>query len=381
MSPSATTRPHSVLFLIDQLTELGGAERMMFALARSLSEIGYRTTIVTLREQPSPEAYRYADDLIVLPTRSCLSKQGLQTLGRLRQIIQEREVCLVQTYFESADLFGAIASRLAGVRAICSSRRDMGLLRSTKHNVLYRILTPLYSHVFAVSEKVARWHQEKDRIAAKRISVIHNGVALERYDQRVQREQPSQTSDASPRPLMITTVANVNPWKGIDVFLRTAAIVHQEFPQTIFAVAGDWTDREHLQELHAIADDLGITDYVHFMGRVEDVPSLLQTTDIFALLSRTEGFPNVVIEAMAASLPTVATEVGGTPEAVTEGVTGYLVPNEDHVRAADRIIHLLRNPELREKMGSAARALVATEFSIQAMVTRHVEVYDALLAG
>jgi hypothetical protein len=85
------------MFIIDQLTELGGAERMMFALARSLPERGYRVTVVTLRDNPSPEAYKLADEIVVLPTRSCLSLQGLKTLGRLREMLRERNVCLVQT--------------------------------------------------------------------------------------------------------------------------------------------------------------------------------------------------------------------------------------------------------------------------------------------
>lgn len=381
MMKLASTPCRSVLFLIDQLTELGGAERMMFALARSLKDMGYQTTIVTLREAPSPEAYTFCDELIVCPTRSCLSRQGLHTLRQIGKIIRERNVCLVQTYFESADLFGAIASRLAGVQTICSSRRDMGILRTTKHNLLYRVLTPLYSHVFAVSETVAQWHRTKDRIAGSKISVIHNGVDLKRYQQPAWGTALPQSLHLPQDAPLITTVANINPWKGVDVFLQAAATVHTHYPQAVFAIAGDWTDREHLQALHALTHQLGIEHRVHFLGRVKNVPALLQNTDVFALLSRTEGFPNVVIEAMAAGLPTVATNVGGTPEAVVDGVTGFLVANEDHHGAAEQIIRLLHDVELRRQMGSAARALVEAKFSTQAMVSRHVEVYDALLAS
>jgi glycosyltransferase involved in cell wall biosynthesis len=354
---------------------------MMFTLARALSEIGYRTTIVTLREGPSLEAYKFADELIVYPTRSCFSMQGLRTLRQLRKLIRERDVCLMQTYFESADLFGAIAGRLAGVRAICSSRRDMGILRTVKHNLLYRLLTPLYSHVFAVSEKVATWHRQKDRIAANKVSVIHNGVALKRYEQPPQGITTPQSLDLSQETPLITTIANINSWKGLDVFLQTAAIIHTQYPQAVFAIAGDWTDRKHLQELQSLRHHLGIDHCVHFLGRVEDVPTLLRNTDVFALLSRSEGFPNVVIEAMAAGLPTVATHVGGTPEAVVDGVTGFLVANEDHRCAAEHIMQLLQSEELRRQMGSAARAVVEDKFSIQAMVSQHVEVYNALLAS
>src|SRR6185312_9114532 len=174
-------QPRSVLFLIDQLTELGGAERMMFTLARSLSLRGYRVSIVTLRDNPSPEAYKLADEIIVLPMRSCLSRDAFQCMHALVELIRLRDVTLVQTYFESADIFGAVVSWIAGVQAVCSSRRDMGILRSRKHRLLYRILTHCYSHIFAVSEQVAHWHQRTDRIPRDKLSVIHNGVAIERY--------------------------------------------------------------------------------------------------------------------------------------------------------------------------------------------------------
>jgi glycosyltransferase involved in cell wall biosynthesis len=368
------------MFIIDQLTELGGAERMMFALARSLPERGYKVVVVTLRDQPSPEAYKLVDEIVVLPTRSCLSKQGLQTLNRVRELIRERNVSLVQTYFESADLFGAIASRLAGVTTICSSRRDMGILRTAKHNLLYRILTPLYSHVFAVSEKVARWHREKDHITAKKISIVHNGVALERYELSPHASELRHAYSIPDDAFLVTTIANINPWKGVDVFIKAAALVHQQNSKAMFAIAGDWTDREHLQELRDMVRELNLEDCVRFLGRVEDIPGLLHDSDVFALLSRTEGFPNVVIEAMAARLPVVATDVGGTSEAVTEGVTGYLVRNEDYQAAADHIVALLKDRTHRAYMGNAARELVEVRFSIQAMVSQHVEVYDALLA-
>ncbi|MEG9434435.1 glycosyltransferase [Terriglobus sp. ADX1] len=376
----ASSQSRSVMFIIDQLTELGGAERMMFALARSLPERGYKVAVVTLRDNPSPEAYKLVDEITVLPTRSCLSAQGLQTLSRLREMIRERNVCLVQTYFESADLFGAIASRLAGVTTICSSRRDMGILRTAKHNLLYRLLTPLYSHVFAVSEKVARWHREKDRITSGKISIVHNGVALERYELSPHASELRHAHGIPSDAFLVTTIANINPWKGVDVFIKAASIVHQHNPKAMFAIAGDWTDREHLQQLRDLVTESNLEGCVRFLGRVEDIPGLLHDSDVFALLSRTEGFPNVVIEAMAARLPVVATDVGGTSEAVSDGVTGYLVPNEDYQAAADHIVALMNDRTHRSYMGNAARELVESRFSIQAMVSQHVEVYDALLA-
>jgi glycosyltransferase involved in cell wall biosynthesis len=112
---------------------------------------------------------------------------------------------------------------------------------------------------------------------------------------------------------------------------------------------------------------------------VPDVRSLLHASDVFCLLSRTEGLPNVVLEAMACALPTVATRVGGTPEVVDEGLTGFLVENEDHAGAAQRVLALLAHPAARQAMGQAARARVMRDFTAQSMIEKHVEIYDSLL--
>jgi len=380
LSAADSKRKRSVLFLIDQLTELGGAERMMFELASSLMEHGYRVSIVTFRTGVSQEAQSLADEIIVLPIVSCLSVQGLRSVLNLSRLMVKRDVCLVQTYFESADLIGYIASRLAGIRNVCSSRRDMGILRSKKHNLLYRILSPLYRQVLAVSHCVARQHQQLDRINSRRLTVIHNGVSLERYDGSLDRQHILSQYGLHTDQLLITTVANVNPWKGLDIFLRAAALVHTQDPRATFVIAGDWTDVQHLEELRALAEISGISGCIHFLGRVEDVPSLLRVSDVFALLSRSEGFPNCVVEAMAASLPVVATDVGGTSEALLDGVTGYLVANEDYQAAANHLLSLLADGELRQSMGARGRQLVEEQFSKQTMVKRHMEVYDAILA-
>jgi glycosyltransferase involved in cell wall biosynthesis len=257
----------------------------------------------------------------------------------------------------------------------------MGILRSKKHDLLYKIITPLYGHVFAVSHKVARWHQQRDGISLKRISVVHNGVILDKYSRALDRRAVRLSLGIPEDALLVTTVANINPWKGVDVFIEAAAIVWKQNPNIVFAVAGDWTDGAHLAELRARAESLGITNSVHFLGRVEDVPSLLRSSDVFALLSRSEGFPNVVIEAMAAAIPVVATDVGGTAEALIDGVTGFLVKNEDHLNAASHLLSLLNDSEKRKSFGLAGRLLVEDRFSIRTMVERHVEVYDAILAA
>jgi L-malate glycosyltransferase len=369
----------SILFLVDQLTELGGGERVLFDLVRELPHYGFRIAVITFRGKVDPAAFALCDNLRVLPLSSCFSLSALRVAAALRTLIRRERVDIVHTFFESADTYGALVARLSGVPCLVSSRRDMGILRSTKHHLAYRLLARTYDAVLAVSEQVRRWHLETDRLREEQIRTIHNGLAIDRFRTAI---DPNAARRALGLPVdkpLVTTVTNINMWKGVDVFLRAVALVHRTHPDAVFAIAGDWTDAALVAELQDLAHSLGIAECTYFLGRVADVPSLLLASNVFALLSRTEGFPNVVLQAMAASLPVVATAVGGTPEAIDDGVTGFLVCNQDARAAATHITTLLCDEDLRQRIGAAGRRRVEQDFSLQEMVRKHVALYDALL--
>ena len=175
-------------------------------------------------------------------------------------------------------------------------------------------------------------------------------------------------------------MAHIRKVKGIDIFLRTAAVVCREFPRAIFLVVGDASEPEHFRELEELTRSLGVAGNVKFLGGLEDIFSLLKLSDVFCLLSRSEGFSNALVEAMACGLPCVATDVGGNGEALEEGRSGFLVANEDADTAADRVLKLLRSPDKARQMGEAGRRIVETKFTSQAMMTQLMRVYDNLLA-
>jgi glycosyltransferase involved in cell wall biosynthesis len=178
---------------------------------------------------------------------------------------------------------------------------------------------------------------------------------------------------------VITTVANIRPIKGIDIFIRTAALVRREFPQTHFLIAGAFNEPDWVAELQELARSLALENHVKFLGLRDDVLQLLRRSQVFCMLSRSEGFCNAVLEAMACELPCVVTRVGGNPEAIDDGVTGYLVPSEDYAAAADRISYLLRNPERAALIGRAAREAVRTRFSSERMMSDLTQFYESLV--
>jgi L-malate glycosyltransferase len=377
---AAHSKP-SILFIVDQLTELGGGERVLLHLAREVTSSDMRALVVTFRTKVDPAASRSGQEIVLLPMSSCFSLKSISVAYKLWKLIRRERVAVVHTFFETSDLFGAAVARLAGVKLIISSRRDMGILRNWRHQRAYRIVAPLFTSILAVSDRVREWHMSADGLRDGQIRTIHNGISLDRFDRQVNSSALRSKLNLSPHTRLVTTIANINAWKGLDTFLAAAALISVEHSGTEFCIAGDWTDMDVVVQLQQQAKNLGIDSIVHLLGRVEDVAGLLKCSDVFALLSQSEGFPNVVLEAMAARVAVVATAVGGTPEAITDGADGFLVQYGDAEGAAAKISELLSDKALSSRFTTAARERVEKDFSVEQMARKHLDLYRSLLVA
>jgi glycosyltransferase involved in cell wall biosynthesis len=173
--------------------------------------------------------------------------------------------------------------------------------------------------------------------------------------------------------------SRLNPLKGIEYFIDAAAQLLLRFPHARFWIVGDSVTPEYRDELQARVDALGLRERVAFLGFRSDVPALLRQVAVSVLPSLSEGLSNVVLEAMAAGVPVVATAVGGTPELITHGETGLLVPPRDAHALAGAVASLLADPARAQALGAAARRTVAARFSLQAMVRETERLYEQLL--
>jgi glycosyltransferase involved in cell wall biosynthesis len=174
----------------------------------------------------------------------------------------------------------------------------------------------------------------------------------------------------------VVTVANLRAEKGHDVLIDAAVEVLRRMPAAHFDLVGAGP---LLSSLRARAAARGVSGAFSFLGHQDDVAARLGEADMFALPSRSEAFPNAVLEAMAAGLPIVATNVGGIPELIEDGRTGLLVPPEDPMALADRLCRLMADPSLGARLGAAARADVDGRYSFDRMVRGFEQVYLAEL--
>jgi len=377
--PANDSRVH-ILFLMDELTEMGGAERVMLNMIRSLPRDRFDCSVLTFKIDPRLEVFSdFPCPLHIFPMRRSYDVNALKMAGKLNQLIRKENIRIVHTFFETSDLWGGIVARLSGVPVIVSSRRDMGILRKRKHALIYRFVNPLFNVVLAVSDQVRRFCIEKEGIAADRVVTLYNGVPIKPSSSQgslsTRREALGLDRD---RPIVIT-VGNIRRVKGVDVFIRAAAEVRRAHPEVLFLAVGENHEPPHFEELQKLVQELDLSGNVLLYGPSEKVSELLAASDVFCLPSRSEGFSNSLIEAMAAKLPCVATDVGGNAEAIDDGANGFVVPSEDPGALAERISRLLSDRPLAARFGDNAAETVRTRFSHKAMMDNLVGIYERLL--
>jgi len=379
-SPGRIGSKVHILFLIDELCEPGGAERVLLNMIRRMPQDRFRCSLATFDLDPNIAIFR---DLpcpaYVFPIQRTYGASGFRAALKLRKLIRSQHVEILHTFHETSDTWGSLVAKWSGCPVLVSSRRDMGILRSAKHRMAYRLLSPMFDQVLTVSEEVRRFCIQQDNLHPSKVLTLYNGIDLERVAAARCPDDLRQRLGLAQASHLIVTVGHVRRVKGFDTFIQAAEIVRREFPRAVFLVVGDVSEPEHYRELQALIEQQGCAENVRFLGPSEDVFGFLKMSDVFCLLSRSEGFSNALLEAMACELPCVATRVSGTVEAIEDGVSGFLVATEDAESAADRILRLLRQPEEAKRMGQAGRKTVEEKFTVEGMMDKLTAVYDSLV--
>lgn len=375
-----TASPTHVLFLIDQLCEMGGAERILMNTIRLLPADRFRCSLITFKIDPSlPVFADFPCPYQVFPIRRTYGFDGMKVAWKIREFMQRENVAIVHSFFETSDIWGGLIAKSTGRALLISSRRDMGILRSKKHDLAYRLMHPCFDLVTTVSEEVRRFCIQKDKLAPAKVQTLYNGLDLAKVDLAPTSNSLRPSLGIGPEVPLITTVGHIRKVKGIDIFIEAAAQVRNEFPNAVFLVVGRNSEPKHADELKLLIEKHRLEQNFRFLGETEAIYPLLKASDVFVLPSRSEGFSNALIEAMACGLPCVATRVGGNAEAIEEGVNGYLVENEDINGLADRLLRLLHDPVSAKAMGAAGRNIVKAKFTSEVMIDQLVGHYQRLL--
>jgi glycosyltransferase involved in cell wall biosynthesis len=271
---------------------------------------------------------------------------------------------------------------LSDVRARVTSKGETDGFRTPMQKRAERMSFRLAHRVIA-NCLVVKNQLIKEGVNPARIIQHYNGLELERLkvDSALRRDEAlaSFGLPVNPTRRFVTIVANLhNPVKDHPMFLRAMARVRAAVPDAAFVIAGEGSLMGSLREL---ATQLGIERDAFFIGRCDNVANLLFASDVGVLSSKAEGFANAILEYMAASLPVVATDVGGVREAIVEGETGFVVPAGDDQKMAERIVEVLSDSERARDMGQQGKLIVMEKFASEHHLRNTLELYDELLSA
>jgi glycosyltransferase involved in cell wall biosynthesis len=380
-----------ILFVIGTL-EVGGTERHLATLAPALVKLGWIVSVYSLAGGGALRDELQGDGVTVLVPRFKIAAAKSSVVGRLAQsvrigahlfsVMRQRRPAIVHFFLPAAYLVGAPAAISAGVPVRIMSRRSLNVYQRSYPLVqnLERRLHRRMSAILGNSRSVVRELAETEDVPVRRLGLIYNGIDVARFTDAGSMAATRAELGLGPQTLTLVIVGNLIPYKGHGDLLAALGQAAPRLPP-------DWRllivgrDEGIASALQAQAAGLDIARNVTFLDTRNDVPEILNASDIGVICSHQEGFSNAVLEGMASGLPMIVTDVGGNAEAVLDGESGIVVPPHDPVHLADAIVRLANDPPLRARLGDAGRRRMAEHFSLDRSIGAYDALYRALQSG
>jgi sugar transferase (PEP-CTERM/EpsH1 system associated) len=360
----------------------GGTELVVRRLIASLDTLEFQQNVCVMRGFDAALASAtQCEDRIFQAGDSCERFQF--PLLRLMRIMRRLRPHVVHTRNWGA-LEAVLAARLAGVPATVHSEHgyDMDTISGLplRRRVIRRHMYALTDVLFTVSNELREFHARQASIPADRIRVLYNGVDAERFAFRSQaRAETRARLGIRSESVVVGSVGRLVPIKDYPLTFRGISQLIQRGHDIVFLLVGGGPELDTLEQL--VRDSSELNGRVHFLGFSDRIPELLSAMDIFVQTSRAEGMSNTLLEAMATSLPLLATRVGGNSEIIVHGETGYLFPPGDCATLIRHLNSLVSSTALRWQLGQAGRRRTLKEFSIERMLDEYRKLYQGLAAA
>lgn len=300
----------------------------------------------------------------------------------LKEIMVKNKIHIVHCHGARSALIGRLAAWRAGVPVIIN----------TVHNFIYedrpffprytmicmnRFLNSVTDKQITVSNALKEAVIRAEGCKPSSTQTVYNGIDLKEFNYLLDCSEAKEKLHIKPSDPVVGLVSRMIPEKGIDLFLKAARLISEKKPGVQFLAAGEGPFRKRFEKL---AKELGIGEKVIFTGYVEKVPPILSLLNVVVIPSLNEGLCISAIEALAARRPVVAFETGGIPEVISHGKTGILVEKGDYAALALKVMDLLENSLLRNKLGILGRQTVEKKFTLQRMVSENEKIYETLLS-
>ena len=368
-------RPIRLLWLIDSLT-VGGAENLVVPFARAIDRKRMELSICCLAtiEGNAIEEQLRRDGAPVLN----LGARSLRDIGAFRRLlryVRQQKFDVIHAHLTYAAIWAAVISRITRIPSVAtlhvappSSGRA-----AIRDRLMRSVLNRWSRRVVSVSDALRDRYRQQGGIDPQKVVTVYNGIQVERFRGEADRAALRKEFNLPPESRIVVTVSVLRAGKGIDVLLRAIPSV----PDAYFLIVGDGPLRAEWEEL---SRTIGVAGRVRWAGYRRDVDAILPNCDLFVLPSLDDAFPTVLLEAMAAGLPAVASAVGGIPEIITPDVTGVLVPPGDPQPLSSAIAGLLADQQRLTRMSRCAQLIAQQRFSTQAWIARLEKLYGEMVA-
>ncbi|MBA7510030.1 N-acetyl-alpha-D-glucosaminyl L-malate synthase [subsurface metagenome] len=357
----------TVLHIDSAKTWRGGQQQVLY-LAKRLTD--YDNVIACPPQSPLAERAK-AIGLKVLPVQMH-GEWDLLAVCKLKKIIRKNSIDIAHLHSSHAHALGLLAAKSSGnCKVVLSRRVDFPI----KKNILSRAKYSNVDRIIAISERVKRV-LVTDGLPEEKIDVVYSGVDIQRF-QNVKANRLISELTPNRDKLIIGNIAALTWDKDHKSLIEAARIVVDEFSEVIFLIAGEGPLR---REIEILIKKFNLKEKVKLLGFRQDIPEILSVLDLFVLSSSWEGLGTSLLDAFASRVPVVATNVGGIPEIVRDGVNGILVPPGNPDALAGAVISLLKNRDLARQMAEEGFRLVKEKFSIERMVEETRKIYDRLVA-
>ena len=363
---------------IIKATGIAGAERHLITMLPELDRQRFDICVIILTEPKQP-----VDQFLITLQQTGIKSERMIINGhadlylvfRLVRRLRDLDPCVVHTHLLHADLYGTVAARMAGVPAIISSRHNDDPFRARwPLSFLLRIINRYTNRFIAISERVRAFTVKTEKVPVSVVDTVYYGLAVDtEYNRHVIDARDEFGLLKGP---LLVCAARLTEQKGHKWLLRAFRLVVNQLPETSLLLLGDGPLREHLEDTVV---NLDLAKNVKFAGWRTDVMNILPSTDLFVLASEWEGFGLAILEAMSFSLPIIATKVGGIPEVVLDGETGWLVKARDSDALAGSILAALSSPDKMLQCGQRGKLRVQDTFSVQKMIFDTEKIYNLLL--
>jgi glycosyltransferase involved in cell wall biosynthesis len=352
---------------------MGGSEALARQIAGKLNgNDRYRCSIYAV-DHGGPMAEILTAEGVPYHVFSRNGKLDLRLIRKLTAQFRKERVQIVHTHHLNQLLYAGLAGRLAGARVI-HTEHEFYMLSRRRARRLLRVLSMMADRVTAVAEPVAEFLRNEVGIPASKLTTIPNGVDIGRFQSacRIDRSVLGWRDE----DVVIGCVARLEPEKGHAVLLDAFHSVHAQYPRARLLLVGDGSEGDQLM---AKAKGLGLNGAVQFLGIRRDIPEVLATCDVLTLPSSREGLPMVLLEAMAAGKPVVATRVGSVPDVVTDGESGLLLAIGDAHALAGALCTLVKDSKRRKVLADEGCKVVERRFDFARTLQMYQEVYERVL--